>query len=319
MFSVIMPVYNGERFVSAAIDSVLAQSFQDWELVIVNDGSKDNTLDVLKKYEDNPKIKIITQPNGGVSAARNTAMANAVYDYYAFLDCDDLWLPDHLETLYNMIEKYPDAGTYATLAQIRFADGTTDSNIAYFENTPCKMDDGIVYIKDFFEEYDRDKLAKTHFPSCACVSAESVKRTGGFRKGCKIGEDLAFFLTIGAYYPVVLSDKITSVYEKGNSTATKDVSFDPDWFFFDDVKSILEDDAVSGETKKHIKNVMQWFAMRRTRHYIIDGRRREAVRSYKEIGNDLRLLKDKIITFGLFFLPTKLVKKIFIRRWRTRG
>ncbi len=318
MFSVIMPVYNGENFISAAVECVLSQTFSEWELIIVNDGSSDNTLKVLEKYADNPKIKIITQPNGGVSAARNTAMKNAKFDYFAFLDCDDFWFPNHLETLKNMIDRYPDAGTYSTLGKIRLANGEFITNASYFENRPCKNDDSIVYIDNFIAEYDRDKMVKTH-SSCACVSRAAAEKAGGFKTGCKIGEDLAFFLIAGVYFPVVLSSDTTAVYEKSNSTATKDISFDPDWFFFEDVKDILKDDSVSGDTKRHITSVMQWFTMRRTRHYAIDGRRREAWKCFKEIGQNPALTKDKLITFILLLMPTFLVKKIFVIRWRTQG
>lgn len=318
MFSVIMPAYNGERFIEDAIESVISQTYRNWELVIVNDGSTDNTLSVLSQYADNPKIKVITQPNGGVSAARNTAMQNASYDYFAFLDCDDLWLDNHLETLAKMVEQYPDAGTYATLAQIRLADGRKISNIDYFENRPDKAK-GTVYIEDFFAEYDRDKKAKTHFPSCACVSRKAAEVCGGFKKGCKIGEDLAFFLTAAVYFPVVLSSEVTSVYEKGNSTATKDVSFDPDWYFFEDVKKILGDETVAESTKKSIKNVMQWFTMRRCRHYIIDGKKKKAWKSFFEIGRSPKLFKDKLITFFVLLMPKAAVRKIFMIRWRSRG
>ena len=75
MFSVIIPVYNGAKFIDNAIKSVFSQTNSDWELIVVNDGSKDNTEDVLKKYTDNDKICIINQENGGVSVARNTGPA----------------------------------------------------------------------------------------------------------------------------------------------------------------------------------------------------------------------------------------------------
>ena len=318
LFSVIMPVYNGERFVENAISYVKAQTFTDYELVIVNDGSKDGTAAILKKYEDDPKIKIVTQPNGGVSRARNTAMANAAGDYFAFLDCDDVWLPDHLATIADMICRYPDGGTYATLANFRLADGREISNIGYFDDRPDAGAE-IVYIQNFFAEYDRDKRAKTHAPSCACVSRAAAEKTGGFKVGCKIGEDLAFFLIAGIYFPVVLSRKITSVYEKGNSTATKDTSFDPDWFFFEDVKLILDDPSLSEDVKTHLRCVMQWYTMRRCRHLIIDGRKKEARACYAEIGQNKALTKDKLLTFGLLMLPVSVVKKIFAARWRNVG
>lgn len=318
MFSVIMPVYNGENCIERAIESVLKQTFPDWELVVVNDGSTDNTEELLKKYADNSKIKIISTPNNGVSEARNIAMRNAKYDNFAFLDCDDIWYDNHLETFNEMILKYPDAGTYATLANIHLADGGTVSNIGYFDERSDK-DKDFIYIENFMSEYERDKRAKTHVPTCACLTRAAAEKSGYFKKGCKIGEDLALFLLASVYYPVVLSRKITTVYEKAYSTATKDVSFDPDWYFFDEADSVLKDNDVPDDVKKSFKSVMQWFIIRRCRHYIIDGRKKDAWKAFSQIGNNKKLIKDKFYTLVLLFLPVKLVKAIFLSRWRSIG
>lgn len=313
MFSVIIPVYNGEKFIQKAVDNVIAQTIPDWELIVVNDGSTDQTLKMLEPYENHPKIRIITRENGGVSAARNTGMKHARFSYFAFLDCDDTWLPNHLETFKSMIEQYPDAGIYYTLGLIRLADGKNISNISFFEKR-SELNE-FVRVDNFIKEYDQDKNVKAH-TTCACVSKSAAEKAGGFREGCKIGEDLAFFLNIGIYFPVVLSSKITSVYEKGNSTATKDVSFDPDWFFFEESKEILKDDSLSEDKKKHLRSVMTWFTMRRARHYVINGRKKEAWKSYREIGSDKKIQKDKLITLLLLLLPVFLVRKIFMMRWR---
>ena len=121
MFSVIMPVYNGEKFIDDAINSVCAQTYDNWELIIVNDGSKDNTADVLKKYEINSQIKIIHQENGGVSVARNTAISASKGEYIVFLDADDVWHTNHLEVMNELITEYPDAGLYATFTKTELA------------------------------------------------------------------------------------------------------------------------------------------------------------------------------------------------------
>lgn len=93
--SIIMPVYNGVRFVGKAIESVLAQDFQDWELMVVNDGSTDGTAEVLAGFAD-ARIRIISQANGGEAAARNRALDAINGEYVAFLDADDLYLPSAL-------------------------------------------------------------------------------------------------------------------------------------------------------------------------------------------------------------------------------
>lgn len=92
--SVIIPTYNRAPFVTEAIDSVLAQTFRDYELIVVDDGSTDNTKDVLLPYGE--RIRYIYQPNSGVGAARNAGIRCAVGEWLAFLDSDDLWLPEYL-------------------------------------------------------------------------------------------------------------------------------------------------------------------------------------------------------------------------------
>jgi glycosyltransferase involved in cell wall biosynthesis len=100
--SVIIPTYQRSHWVSEAIESVLAQTFKDYEIIVVNDGSTDNTVEVLNQFQD--KIKIIEQENKGGSAARNIAIKNSQGLYIAFLDDDDLWLPSKLEKQIALLE-----------------------------------------------------------------------------------------------------------------------------------------------------------------------------------------------------------------------
>ena len=101
-----MPVYNGELFVEQAIDSLLAQSFQDWELIIVDDGSKDRTPQILEQYTDQ-RIKVIRQTNRGEAGARNTGLRHMTGEYMAFLDADDLYLPEALHGLSSYLDGNP--------------------------------------------------------------------------------------------------------------------------------------------------------------------------------------------------------------------
>jgi glycosyltransferase involved in cell wall biosynthesis len=93
-----MPAYNAEVYIGQAIESILAQTYPQWELVIVDDGSSDRTGEVVSRYGD-PRIKMIRQENQGEAAARNTALNNMRGEFLAFLDADDLYLPNHLESL----------------------------------------------------------------------------------------------------------------------------------------------------------------------------------------------------------------------------
>ena len=314
MFSVIMPVYNGEKFIEDAVNSVCAQTYDNWELIIVNDGSKDNTADVLKKYEINSQIKIIHKENGGVSVARNTAISASQGEYIVFLDADDVWHSNHLEVMNELITEYPDAGLYATFTRTELVNGGIIEECDFFKDKP-----DVVYLEDFFEAYYNDKSAMIFNITTACFSRKALDVTGLFPVGCAIGEDLELALRVAAYFPAVLSKKATGTYKKTNSTATKDVSFDPDWKFFDTVNSLYSDSRIGSDKKENLKKIMQWFTMRKARHLVICGRRKEAFSAYRDIGNDPKLLKDKLITLVILLMPVFMVRKLFEVRWRGRA
>ncbi|WP_312789817.1 glycosyltransferase [Sphingobacterium sp.] len=107
MFSVVIPLYNKEKQIQKTLDSVLNQTFTDFEIVIVNDGSIDRSVEIVKSVND-PRIRLINQKNGGVSAARNRGVKEAKNKWIAFLDADDLWKKNKLETYANIINTKTD-------------------------------------------------------------------------------------------------------------------------------------------------------------------------------------------------------------------
>jgi glycosyltransferase involved in cell wall biosynthesis len=106
--SVIIPAYNGERHIAETLESVFAQSFEDWEIVLVNDGSTDGTERIVQTYGE--RIKYFRQENAGISAARNRAIEAAEGEYIALLDQDDLWLPENLEKKVGLLDKDKSVG-----------------------------------------------------------------------------------------------------------------------------------------------------------------------------------------------------------------
>lgn len=104
--SAIIPVYNAEQYVGKCIDSILAQTHTDFEIILINDGSKDNSEQICTEYtEKYSNIKLINKENGGVSAARNTGVEHATGEYVSFIDADDTITPDYFETLFNCAQK----------------------------------------------------------------------------------------------------------------------------------------------------------------------------------------------------------------------
>lgn len=109
MISVIIPLYNKAHTIVNTLKTVLNQSYKDFEVIIVNDGSTDNGVDVINQNFNDSRIKIINQSNAGVSAARNRGVKEAKGDWIAFLDADDEWLPEYLNTLISTLDNYPNA------------------------------------------------------------------------------------------------------------------------------------------------------------------------------------------------------------------
>jgi len=114
--SVIVPTYNRADIISETIGSVLNQTYQNFEIIVVDDGSIDNTREIIVNIND-PRIKYIYQENAGPSAARNNGIKNAQGEYVAFLDSDDIWLPEKLEKQVNIINDNPDIGMVSCWAE----------------------------------------------------------------------------------------------------------------------------------------------------------------------------------------------------------
>ena len=112
MFSVVIPLYNKAQTIRGTLNSLMQQEFGDFEIIVVNDGSDDNSLEVVEDIKVNKEIRIVSQENRGVSAARNYGIALARFKYIALLDADDEWEPGFLLKIKTAIEKFPDAGFY---------------------------------------------------------------------------------------------------------------------------------------------------------------------------------------------------------------
>lgn len=187
-FSVIIPVHNGSEFLGEAIQSVIDQSFSNWELIIVDDGSKDKSYEISKTYEaSDERIKVFTHPdrqNLGVSASRNRAVEESKADWIAFLDADDIWLPEKLAENYNVIQNHDDLAviySHAGIIKDGFS-GEVEEN-KYIFGTPGVMN------KPFLKTLKGVRLAT---PSVV-MNKEVFRKTGGFDEQINFSEDTLLY------------------------------------------------------------------------------------------------------------------------------
>jgi glycosyltransferase involved in cell wall biosynthesis len=108
LISVIIPAYNAQKTIRETIESVLNQTFKDFEIIVIDDGSQDSTVEIVSAFSD-PRLRLFSYPNAGVSATRNRGLAQANSEFISFLDADDLWTPDKLEAQLRALEANPQA------------------------------------------------------------------------------------------------------------------------------------------------------------------------------------------------------------------
>lgn len=199
--SVIIPTYNRSRYVSKAIDSVLAQTYANYEIIVVDDGSTDNTKSVLDPYQD--IIRYFHQENAGVSATRNLGIKESKSEWIAFLDSDDEWLPKKLEEQVNFINKHPEVVLHAVNLDISCyrSNGTTSFDHCRFK--PC---DETIYIKEPFPFHL--KYRTTVMPPSVVCRRDMAMKVGGFVEGRSLFEDYEFMCKMATQGPWGITNKV---------------------------------------------------------------------------------------------------------------
>ena len=206
-FSVIIPLYNKAPYIRKALESVLAQTYADYELIIIDDGSTDGSAEIAEAILQDPASRLIAssphrlirQANSGVSAARNNGVAQASGDYIAFLDADDWWKPTYLERMAQLIEDYPEVGLYA-------------SNYVYYKpgKTHVALNIPTGYIN--YPKAYSESNAMPIWTGAAMISRKVFDEMGGFPLGIKLGEDFLLWAKTAMHYPVVFCEEPLAYY-----------------------------------------------------------------------------------------------------------
>jgi glycosyltransferase involved in cell wall biosynthesis len=222
VISVVIPVYNKEKFIANTIYSVLNQTLSDFELIIVDDSSTDKSLSIIDSIKDK-RIKTYSIKNSGVSKSRNYGVEKSSSNLIAFLDADDLWKNNHLEQLYKLYLENPNCGMYA---------------MSYIKNINFKS-----YKKSYFGLSNFSGILENFFTSSSvdCIASSSsvmiplfvFKKINGFNENLKKREDTALWIKIALNYKIAFSTITTVeivITEHGNHLSK---SHENPWYFFD--------------------------------------------------------------------------------------
>ncbi|MDD3595651.1 glycosyltransferase family 2 protein [Sulfuricurvum sp.] len=301
MISIVIPLYNKEADIASTLKSVLAQTYQDFEIIVIDDGSTDNSTTEVKKFNDS-RIRLISQFNAGVSAARNRGIEEAQFNYIAFLDADDEWLPEYLSVIYSLITKYPNCNVYATSYTIQ---NNSSSTMVQLQGLSFSSPDGI--LDNYFS------VATKNLPplwtSAVCAKKESLQNIGGFPIGIKSGEDLLTWAKLSIHNGIAYSKQNMSIYhneiqawEPGRPVSDIDV-------VGNELLCLIP--IVQKESLQSYKYyIAHWYGMRASTFL----RHKKRFKAFKEVLKALRMrfFYPKIFVFLLLTLtPDSIIRKAF--------
>ena len=231
-FSVIIPLYNKEAYVRKALESVIAQTFKDFECIVVDDGSTDNSADVVRELV-NDRFRLIRQPNAGVAAARNNGVKASKGEYVCFLDADDWWEANFLEEMDRLITEYPEAGLCAT-------------NYVYYK--PGKTHVALNLSRGYID-YPKAYYEGSSMPvwtGATCMLRKVFDEMGGFPNGIKLGEDFLLWAKTALHYPIAFCEKPLAYYNNdipASHRATRNLHAPEHHMLFrlDEIEHIIND------------------------------------------------------------------------------
>ncbi|MBP0005309.1 MAG: glycosyltransferase [Cyanobacteria bacterium SBC] len=205
--SVIIPVYNGEKTIRSTIESVLSQTFSDFELIVIDDGSTDKTVEIAKSIDDS-RISIFSFPNAGQAESRNRGVKLSSGEYVSFVDADDLWTQDKLEAQLRELTDNPDAAVaYSWTDHV-------DERGRFFRNGPHLKFEGDVYKKLIVNDF-------VGSGSNVLIRKSTFVEVGGFETSLPPAEDWDLWVRLAAKHPFVVIPKTQIHYR----TLTQSASF----------------------------------------------------------------------------------------------
>lgn len=299
MFSIVIPLYNKEQWIADTLRSVLSQSYSDFEVVIVDDSSSDNSVSIVKSFND-PRIRIMTQENAGVATARNHGIEEAQREFIALIDADDQWEPDYLQTIYDLIKKYPECDVFASTYKFKDQDG----NITYPKiNNMHIAEHGDGIIENYFEIF-----CSSTPPICSSAITfrkSAFKSTGGFPIGVRLGEDLITWAKLACQYKIAYVRKplVTYVFESQDKRVVPTIQPNRHDYVGEQFKILTDANDIP-----FLKNsAAMWHKMRMVT-FVRLNRRNEARNEYAKIKDYIKPGKKDMFWLFLSYTPYWFIK-----------
>lgn len=212
--TIIIPTFNSARFICQTLDSVLAQTFSDFEVLVVDDGSADDTVESLPRSDS--RVRVIQQRNGGVAAARNTGIRNAHGRYVAFLDHDDLWHPQKLAAQLECFRRNPEVG----LVYGEFENWNEEFEAIFPDQT---IDPDDIAAKDSGWIYHRLLLTNWVLFSTAIFKAEVIQAVGCFDESLPPADDWDYAIRTSRLYPFCKLRQVVTLYRVHPGQTSREV------------------------------------------------------------------------------------------------
>ena len=302
LISVVIPLYNKGFIIKETLESVLEQTFTDYEIIIVDDGSTDNGYEVVKEFSDN-RIHLFQQENKGAASARNLGIEKSAGIYIAFLDADDHWETNHLEELVKLANKYPNCGAYCSRYQIK--NSINSIHQPYFKNI---TNDFYGIVENYFASNHPYKINIT---LNQMIPRNILMELGCFTESITNGQDLELWTKIAIKYPVALHNKTTTTYNYylPNSLSKKSIKS----MKLMDFSQFLENEKQNEDLKDFLDKYRIEYALQ----YKIAG---DYVNSKKYL-TEVKKTNISLITKILFNIPSKILKKLLaFKHWlRKKG
>lgn len=303
-FTVVIPLFNKANFIERCLTSLNKQTFKNFEIVIVDDGSTDDSVRIAEIFIDE-NTTLIRQKNSGVSIARNNGVKKASYEYVVFLDADDTWESDFLNELDQLIEQYPNAGIYGLNNIFKTKDG--NSIIIDFKKILNNENRG--FIKDYFDSFS--KYGKSPFSnSSCCIPKDVFVKIGGYEPGVRLTEDSDLWCRIALQYKVAFSNRPLATYFLEVPNNTRSIFQNEDYQVSITLQKMVDNKSVPDCFIKSVNKLISFQQLSLIKRAILTGNKRFALKKLLDKRVIIRYPIQFLLHFTYAIIPLNILQKL---------